>query len=168
LWRERKLTALSTTNGSEQSEPAWGLPAPFFFGGDKLKTTITKVFTFCYAHRLWNTDFSASENKSCYGICSRLHGHNAKLEVTLIGDVDPKTGFLFNFEDLKDVVNREVIEKLDHQLLNDLTPFTHGQTTAENIIKWIWNVLEKQNFGGCKLHKLRLYETDTSFVELEE
>lgn len=74
------------------------------------------------------------------GKCSRLHGHNWKVEVTVIGSELNKLGMLIDFHDLKQEVNR-VISALDHVYLNDIDAFKSMNPTAENIAKYIYDEL---------------------------
>lgn len=117
--------------------------------------TATKKFTFEYAHFL--PDYP--------GKCKDIHGHTGILEVTVIRTVDfvseyGKThNMVMDFSDLKKIVEENVLEHLDHKLINDIMTYP----TAEEIIEWIAAKLLK--ILPHALHKLRLYETPTSFVE---
>lgn len=120
-----------------------------------MKTTITKIFNFESAHSLPNHD----------GKCNGVHGHSYKLEVSIAGAIittGPKEGMVMDFADLKNIVNTEVLEKLDHKNLNDVLPFT---TTAENTANWIFETLEQ---AGLQVSKIKLWETATSFVEVQK
>ena len=88
---------------------------------------ISKEFKFDSAHQLIEYN----------GKCENLHGHTYKLRVTLKGEVDKKTGMIIDFTILKKIVNDNIIEKLDHNYLNNIVK----QPTAENIVGWIWNEL---------------------------
>ena len=119
-----------------------------------MKMSICKTFGFDAAHRLPYYE----------GKCFVLHGHSWVLEVEVSGTPilleGPKVGMVMDFGDLKTAVQREVIDRLDHTLLND----TISNPTAENILMWIWNKLRCLPFG--MLSRLRLYETRDSFAEL--
>lgn len=106
---------------------------------------VTKEFEFESAHKL--------ENYS--GACANLHGHSYKLHVSVGGDVD-SNGFVLDFKVLKDIVKEKVISKLDHKYLNNI----FEQSTAENMVIWIWNELK----GDLNLCEIKLWETSTSFV----
>ncbi len=113
---------------------------------------VTKVFTFDSAHAL--TQY--------HGKCERLHGHTYKLEVTVEGEVKDD-GMVMDFVQLKDVVKRDVIDKLDHQNLNDL----FENPSSELLAKWIWekvSVAEELAAAEVKLHEVKLWETATSAV----
>jgi 6-pyruvoyltetrahydropterin/6-carboxytetrahydropterin synthase len=97
-----------------------------------------------------------------------LHGHEWKLEVSVIGLTNPKTNMIIDFKELKMIVNEKVINLLDRSYLNDLIPYP----MAENIIDWIWDQLwselntvaiKNENYY-FKLNKLTLYETKDSYI----
>ncbi|WIF94222.1 6-carboxytetrahydropterin synthase QueD [Caminicella sporogenes] len=115
---------------------------------------VTKIFTFDSAHKLENYD----------GNCKYLHGHTYKLEITIRGKTDYR-GMVIDFNELKKIVNEKIISKLDHKYLNDVFDFN---TTCENMVVWIFNelngVLNSKNY---LLKKVRLWETPTSYAELE-
>jgi 6-pyruvoyltetrahydropterin/6-carboxytetrahydropterin synthase len=118
---------------------------------------ISKVFNFDAAHQL------PPENP-VYGKCRSLHGHTYHLTVTIEGEVNEE-GWLVDFKKLKEYVNEKVINKLDHSFLNEIIFLP----TAENILIWIANELKDINAIGTniKLKRIKLYETPTSFAELE-
>lgn len=90
-----------------------------------------------------------------------MHGHTYFLEVTVSGVIDRKTGMIVDFEDIKRVVKDAVLDKLDHQYINDIIKIP----TAENIVQWIWGVLsEKLKKYNVELYMLKLWETPSSFV----
>lgn len=86
------------------------------------------------------------------GKCSRLHGHSYSLVVTLDRAVDPVSGFAIDFSDLKAIVVREVVDLLDHRLVNDLVE----NPSAEHIAVWIWRRLAPALPG---LEEIELHET---------
>ena len=109
---------------------------------------ISKVFKFDSAHKLPYQS----------GKCSKLHGHTWKLVVTLEGEVK-KEGIVIDFKELKEIVNQRVIDKIDHEYLNDIME----NPTCENLLLWI----EQQLADVSGLKRLRLYESDASFCEIE-
>lgn len=118
------------------------------------KVRITKVFTFDSAHRL--IDYK--------GKCSNIHGHTYKLEVTVIG-INDKNGMVVDFHHLDDIVSSEVLLIVDHKYLNDVFDFN---PTSENIVLWMWDVLESRMSGeSCSLKRIVLWETPTSFASLD-
>jgi 6-pyruvoyltetrahydropterin/6-carboxytetrahydropterin synthase len=106
---------------------------------------IAKIFSFDAAHVLPDHP----------GKCSRLHGHTYKLEVLLDAPV-AANGMVFDFFELKKIVNEKILDRLDHQFLNDII----AQSTAENIAIWIWNELKDE----VPLYQIKLWETPTSYV----
>jgi 6-pyruvoyltetrahydropterin/6-carboxytetrahydropterin synthase len=104
-------------------------------------------FSFAAAHRLPRYD----------GPCFRLHGHNYKFFVALEGKVDPKSGMVADFGVVKQVVQEQVLSKVDHRNLND----TLENPTAENIARWIFDSVEP---GLPGLVEVRLYEIPDSCV----
>jgi 6-pyruvoyltetrahydropterin/6-carboxytetrahydropterin synthase len=122
---------------------------------------IRKKFQFSAAHRLFSPDLSEEENCRIFGKCAGLHfhGHNYTLEVAVSGEVDPKTGMVINFEDLKSIVEEEIVLNLDHKNLNLDVDFLKGEiTTSENIARLIWERL-KPRFTHIKLWEISLAET---------
>jgi 6-pyruvoyltetrahydropterin/6-carboxytetrahydropterin synthase len=122
---------------------------------------LTRKAEFSASHHYHNPEFSAAENQRIFGKCNNPngHGHNYTLEVTVKGAVDHKTGFVVDLKQLKDVMNREVIEALDHRYLNKEVPeFKDQIPTTENIAIAAWKRLEKK-LTVAKLHRIRVYET---------
>jgi len=121
---------------------------------------ITKVFRFEAAHHL----------PGHQGKCANLHGHSYKLEVTLRGliNITPgksSNGMVMDFGDLAQIVHSSVIERLDHQDLNAVTKL---HTTAENLAHWIWDALVTSGLDEQLLYRIRLWETESNFVEITE
>lgn len=116
-----------------------------------------------------NPRFSDAENERQYGASANPngHGHNYVLEVTLDGEPDPVTGMIFDLKELKDIMNREVIDPMDHRHLNfEIPPFHEVVPTTENLAIEIWRRLEPQfQATPARLHAVRLYETDDVFVD---
>ncbi len=122
---------------------------------------ITCEFVFESSHQLRRDDWSEGENAEVFGQCVRLHGHSYRLLVTLRGRVDPQTGMVMNFRDLRAVVNERVLARLDHHHLNDVIP---ELTTAENLCHWIARELIPHL--GRLLHRIELWETRNAFAAL--
>ncbi len=134
----------------------------------KNKVYITRVVDFCIAHRVYNPDWDDEKNLEVFGKCAHpnYHGHNLVLEVTLVGEPDPTTGFVMNFRDLKKIINETVIEIMDHRNLNVDVPFMQGVIpTMENLVIALWKELEPQIKPPAKLYKLRIHETGRNIVE---
>ena len=118
---------------------------------------VTCHFDFEASHQLRRDDWSDAENDRVYGNCVRLHGHSYRLFVTLRGPIDPATGMVINFRDVKDEVRVRILDRLDHRHLNDVVP---GITTAENLLYWIAEALLPA--FGVMIQRLELWETATS------
>jgi len=119
------------------------------------------------AHRLYKKDWSDEQNLSTFGKCSlpHYHGHNYELEIKLVGEIDPVTGFVMDLKMLSDLVNDKVLEKFDHKNLNvDTEEFRHLNPTAENIAVVIYELLRPHIKASLDLF-IRLYETPRNFVE---
>ncbi len=81
------------------------------------------------------------------------------------GSVDPRSGFVVDLKDLKEILNREVLDALDHRFLNKEVPeFFHTIPTTENLAIVIWNRL-KTKLQNAELHRVRVYETPDLFVD---
>ncbi|MCL2131696.1 MAG: 6-carboxytetrahydropterin synthase [Lentimicrobiaceae bacterium] len=140
------------------------------------KIRITKLFSFEMAHALENHD----------GMCQNLHGHSYKLRVTVMGEPasngdSPKVGMLMDFSDLKNIVNRHIIEKYDHALVLKSTTdnqvvevlkkqyqkieVTDYQPTSEQLLLNFVTILQQVLPPNVQLFSLRLSETDTSYAE---
>ena len=116
------------------------------------KISVTKCFGFEAAHHLPNYK----------GACSRLHGHSYKLQVTVSGSVDEVTGMVIDFNILKSIVKERVVDKYDHQLLNDF----FVNPTAENMVQRIFEDLNIAfTHFGLTVESVKLWETESSFAE---
>lgn len=128
---------------------------------------ITRRETFAAAHRLFKPGLSDEENFLLFGKCSNpnWHGHNYTLEVVVLGNVNPDTGFVIDIKKLKEIIHENVISKVDHKNLNVDTEFMKGLIpTSENIVVAIWNQLKNKISGG-KLYSVKLYETENNYFE---
>lgn len=94
--------------------------------------SISKVYSFDSAHKLWRDDWPEDWNVAVFGKCAREHGHTYSLDVTVVGDVDPETGMILNYFVLDDIVKPYVDGYLDHRNLN--VQFPSMLTTAENLV----------------------------------
>jgi len=109
---------------------------------------IFKVFTFEAAHHLPNVPTNHK--------CARLHGHSFRVEVHVSGDVDPHTGWVMDFADIKTVF-KPIHERLDHYYLNEVDGLENP--TSENIARWIWVRLK---VALPQLSRIVVHETCTS------
>jgi 6-pyruvoyltetrahydropterin/6-carboxytetrahydropterin synthase len=129
---------------------------------------ITRRETFNAAHRLFNPKWSVEKNFEVFGPCSRVHGHNWELFVTVIGEVSEDTGFVVDLKALSRTMREEVISKVDHTYLNEDVPFLTGKLpTTENFAIAVWNILQPaiKERHGVDLYKVKLTETANHFVE---
>jgi 6-pyruvoyltetrahydropterin/6-carboxytetrahydropterin synthase len=130
---------------------------------------ITKRVEFSASHVCRNEQFSDEENSRIFGAAANPygHGHNYVLDVSLEGRPDPVTGMVLDLKELKEILNREVMDPMDHRFLNrEVPPFDHVIPTAENLAVEIWKRLAHAiPPGQAKLHSVRLYETHDLYVE---
>lgn len=128
---------------------------------------LTRKCEFSASHYYHNPAFTSEENQRVFGKCANLdgHGHNYTLEITVKGEVDDTTGFVVDLKQLKDVLNDEVVEAMDHRHLNKEVPeFASQIPTTENIAIAIWNRLDTK-LKLAKLHRVRVYEMPDLFVD---
>ena len=125
----------------------------------------TRKFTFSSAHRYWRPEWSTEDNTRIFGNLTVPHGHNYVLEVTVRGAVDPATGMVMDLGELKRLVGDLVVSRFDHADLNRDAVFASGAIpTTENLVRAIWDLLVPK-LGGERLHRLRLWEDPTFYVE---
>jgi 6-pyruvoyltetrahydropterin/6-carboxytetrahydropterin synthase len=128
---------------------------------------VTRRAVFSASHRLYNPQLSEAENEAIYDKCSNKHGHghNYVVEVTVAGEPRPETGYVIDLKKLKEIVAREIIDKVDHKHLNiDVDFMQNVIPTAENIAKAFWEVLSPKIHEGT-LYSIRLHETENNVVE---
>jgi 6-pyruvoyltetrahydropterin/6-carboxytetrahydropterin synthase len=130
---------------------------------------LTRRAEFSASHVCANSLLSDQENRAIYGNAANPngHGHNYIVEVTVGGETDPVTGMVFDLRELKQVLNDEVIEPMDHRFLNrEVAPFDRVVPTTENIAVEIWRRLQPRiDRAGVKLRNVRLYETADLYVD---
>lgn len=130
---------------------------------------ITRRERFNAAHRLFRSDFSDELNLDTFGKCSNpnWHGHNYELFVTVKGEVNPKTGFVVNLKELSQLIESQVIDKLDHRNINLEVDFMQGKlASTENIAVGIWEELEGPVLAlGGILQCIKVCETENNYVE---
>jgi 6-pyruvoyltetrahydropterin/6-carboxytetrahydropterin synthase len=128
---------------------------------------LTKRIEFAAAHRYIRTEWDEAKNRAVFGHCYNppAHGHNYLLEVTVAGEIDPKTGMVVNLFDLKRVL-LDMIEEFDHKNLNlDMSYFKDIIPTSENFAHVLWGKLATQQDIGA-LHALRLCEDEDLYAEV--
>jgi 6-pyruvoyltetrahydropterin/6-carboxytetrahydropterin synthase len=129
--------------------------------------TITRKIEFAASHRYNNPALSAEENRRIFGKCNNPHGHghNYILEVTVAGEPDPVTGMVLDLKELKELLEKEVMQRMDHRHLNYEVPELAGKIpTCENIAQVIWELLEPKITRG-RLHRIRLHESADLFAD---
>ncbi|MBI1223200.1 MAG: 6-carboxytetrahydropterin synthase [Bacteroidetes bacterium] len=128
---------------------------------------ITRKEHFNAAHKLYNPNWTEEENDAVFGKCANKnwHGHNFNLYVTVKGHPNPDTGFVIDLKILKRIIGDKVIEKLDHRNLNEDVDFMQGKMASiENLAVEIWKQIEPE-LHNCHLHCIKLYETESNYVE---
>ncbi len=108
---------------------------------------LTRKIEFSASHLYHNPALSAEENQRIFGKCNNPHGHghNYTLEVTVAGEPDPVTGMVLDLKELKEILEREITQRMDHRFLNYEVAELKGQIpTCENIARVIWNLLEPE------------------------
>ena len=112
--------------------------------------TVSK--SFAAAHRL----------REYEGKCAALHGHNFKVEVTVMAVKLNELGMALDFGQIKEALAR-VLEQIDHSYLNDLDAFSHKNPTSENIAAFIWEEISKE-IKPFKIAQIKVYESESSSV----
>ncbi|HUR92043.1 MAG TPA: 6-carboxytetrahydropterin synthase [Gemmatimonadaceae bacterium] len=129
--------------------------------------TVTRRLRFNAAHRVHNPALSEEENAAIFGKCNNpnWHGHNYILDVSVQGDIDPRTGYVLDLSALKQLVEREVVNKVDHRNFNLDVDFMQSTIpTSENIVVAFWRLLV-DSVKPAKLSRLVLWETENNYVE---
>jgi 6-pyruvoyltetrahydropterin/6-carboxytetrahydropterin synthase len=130
---------------------------------------ITRRSEFSASHICANPSLTPERNREIYGAAAnpKGHGHNHVLDVTVEGTPDAVTGMVMDLKWLKEIINEEVVEPMDHRFLNyEVPPFDRVIPTTENIAREVWRRLEPRlKTKSTALHALRLYETEDLFVE---
>ena len=127
---------------------------------------ITKQFKFCAAHKYWNPSWDENKNYAVFGDDVKVHGHNYVLDITITGPINPDSGFIFDIQELKTIVEKNVLNKLDHsQIQEDIQWFEGKQPSTENLVLFIWESIVLHIKNPAKLYKIKLRETPTIFTE---
>ena len=130
---------------------------------------ITRKEHFSASHTLKNPKLSWKKNEEIFGKCSNFHGHNYYLEVTLCGEADSVSGYVFDLKKLSKIITKEILDKVDHKFLNDVNIFNDINPTTENMAKIFWTVLKpKLKTKNSQLYSIKLYETDKNMVEYKD
>ena len=125
-----------------------------------MKAYLTRRYMFSASHRLHSDSMSEAENAATYGKCNNPygHGHNYTLEVTVSGPVDGSTGMVCNLMDLDIFVQRQILERFDHQNLNTIAEFARTVPTTENLCIVVYDILQR-GFRHAHLERVRFEET---------
>jgi 6-pyruvoyltetrahydropterin/6-carboxytetrahydropterin synthase len=129
---------------------------------------LTRAEHFNAAHKLFNPAWSVEKNEEVFGKCANenWHGHNYELYVTIKGEPNIDTGFLFDVKKLSGIIKEYVLELLDHKNLNmDVDFLQNEMCSTENLAIGIWNQLVPHLPAEVKLHCIKLYETSKIYVE---
>lgn len=130
------------------------------------KVTVHRKAHFNAAHRLYRKDWSDEKNFEVFNKCSNpnFHGHNYELIVSLTGEINKETGYVYDLGILKNLIKSEIEECFDHKNLNIEVPdFKDLNPTAENICVITYQKLRKHLPTDLDL-KITLYETPRNFV----
>ena len=129
---------------------------------------ITRKVEFSASHLCYHPGLSEERNRAIYGAAANKngHGHNYSLEVSLDGSPDAVTGMVFDLKALKDILNHEIVDPMDHRFLNyEVAPFDKVVPTVENVAIEIWRRLAPHFSGNVRLKNVRLYETEDLYVD---
>ena len=133
------------------------------------QVTVTRRMHFSAAHRVHNPKLSDEENRRVYGKCNNpnWHGHNYILDVSVLGSLDDRTGYVIDLARVKEITNTHVIDKVDHRNLNLEVDFLRDVIpTTENVVVAFWRVLEPA-LKPAQLTRLVLWETVNNYVEYD-
>ena len=129
---------------------------------------LTRQEHFNAAHKLYNPNWSNEQNNAVFGVCANenWHGHNYDLYVTVKGNPDPETGFVYDVKKLSQLIKSQAVDKLDHKNLNLDVDFMAGKLcSTENFAIAIWEQLAPHLPSSVELHCIKLYETPRIYVE---
>lgn len=130
---------------------------------------LTRRERFNAAHRMFRAEWDDAKNEQVFGKCSNpnWHGHNYTLFITVKGELNPETGYVVNLKTLSKIINKEVIDKLDHKNINLEVEFMKGLiASSENLAIAIWNQLEPHMKKlGVQLHCVKIEETENNIIE---
>ena len=134
------------------------------------RVRVTRRLHFSAAHKLGRAEWSREQNEAVFGLCAseNWHGHNYELDVTVAGEIDAETGFVYDLKQLRTLVEDLVILDVDHRNLNLDVPWLSGvNPTTENLVVGIWNRLQPQLPKAVSLERLVLWETPRNYVEYD-
>lgn len=129
---------------------------------------LTRQEHFNAAHKLYNPNWTNEQNNAVFGVCANenWHGHNYDLYVTVKGNPDPETGFVYDVKKLSQLIKSQVVDKLDHKNLNlDVDFMADKLCSTENLAIAIWEQLAPHLPSSVELFCIKLYETPRIYVE---
>lgn len=132
------------------------------------EASLIRTVRFSAAHHYRRPEWSEERNRRTFGASADPHGHDYVLEVTVRGEVDPRTGFCVDLAALDELLSDEVVERLDEQDLTEVLPgFGEGGRipTTEELARWFFHRLEDRIPSGARLVRIRLQESDTLAAE---
>ncbi len=133
--------------------------------------TITRRATFAAAHRLFRPEWDDAQNMDVFGPCANPggHGHNYVLEVTVGGELDRQTGMIADLKWVKDIIQREILDAVDHRNLNTQVDFLQGlNPTVEQLARAFWDRLYQPISERARLVRVTLHETENNTATCEE
>ncbi len=129
---------------------------------------LTRLEHFNAAHKLYNPAWSKEKNEEVFGVCANenWHGHNFELYITIKGEINNDTGFLYDVKKLSKLIQEKVIKKLDHKNLNMDVDFLQGKMCSTEVLAIeIWKQLQGHLPSHVSVHCVKLYETPRIYVE---
>jgi 6-pyruvoyltetrahydropterin/6-carboxytetrahydropterin synthase len=131
---------------------------------------ITRKAEFSASHVCRLPALSDDENRRIFGTGANAngHGHNYVVEITVEGEPDAVTGMIMDLKDLKQILEEEIVEPMDHRFLNhEVEPFDRIVPTAENVAAEIWRRMDRRlRNPEARLHRVRLFETTDLYVDV--
>ena len=127
---------------------------------------LTRRVRFAAAHRYRRPDWDDAKNEATFGLCARAayHGHSYTCDVTVVGEIDPVTGFAVDLARLDAVLRREVVDRFDHRNINVEVPdFADGALvpTGENLARYIYDRVQAAIDGNARVKEVRVAEDET-------
>lgn len=127
------------------------------------EASLIRTVRFSAGHRYWRTEWSPERNRRTFGASSNPHGHNYVVDVTVRGEVDPRTGFCVDLATLDEVLRAEIVDRLDQSDLGEALP-EFGEDggripTTEELARWLYHRLEGRIPGDATLTRVRVEES---------
>ena len=131
------------------------------------KVAVFRKVTFNAAHKLYRKDWSDEKNRKVFGLCANenYHGHNYRLDVKVVGEINQETGYVIDIGELKKIIQKEIHDRFDHKNLNlDCPEFKELNPTGENIVVAIYRLIRTRLDKKYDL-QVRLWETERNYFE---